>query len=320
MIIAFLTTAVLAGPLDDTGVEPAPPPIVNGQTETDYPSAVALGAFNFSACTGSLITPRIVLSAAHCGGDYSPESIVAIGQAYFGDTPATADITVGFESWTAHPDYVPLGETWPQTPSENDVGIVVLDADVDIDPVWFRTHSFDDDDVGTEVTSVGFGATNGNGGGGGTKRSAVLTIDRVEDEVLWSDNDTNANNANICSGDSGGPMYHEDEDGNLVQWAVHSWGDNACSEFSGSTRTDIVEDFILEHVENVHGTTDFCEITGMYGDGLCTESCLDDTADCEEIERAERRANCACSASDGPGGMAWLLAVLPLIARRRRQR
>ena len=41
--------------------------IVNGSLEPDFPATVALGAqfgsTSFSACTGTLITPRIILSA-----------------------------------------------------------------------------------------------------------------------------------------------------------------------------------------------------------------------------------------------------------------
>ena len=48
----------------------ASPKIINGQKESGYPSAVSLGVVNeqgqgFSGCTGNLITPRVVLTAAH---------------------------------------------------------------------------------------------------------------------------------------------------------------------------------------------------------------------------------------------------------------
>jgi len=47
--------------------------IVNGDTELGFDSAVALGVqygdTNLSVCSGNLITPSIILSAGHCGGD-----------------------------------------------------------------------------------------------------------------------------------------------------------------------------------------------------------------------------------------------------------
>ena len=80
MLFTFLTTTLFA----------AEPPIVNGQTESGFLSTVALGAeFNgyvFSACTGNLITPRIIISAAHCGEQIPTETIVELGSAFFGES------------------------------------------------------------------------------------------------------------------------------------------------------------------------------------------------------------------------------------------
>ena len=61
-----------------------------------------------------------------------------------------------------------------------------------------------------------------------------------------------------------------EEWGEWVQIAVHSWGDENCTMTSGSTRTDLVHDWILETVVSVHGTTDFCDINGYYDDDECT--------------------------------------------------
>ena len=74
-------------------------PIVNGDLEEDFPTVVALGAeFNgtaFSACTGNLITPRIVLTAAHCGGDLPLELVIQFGSAFWGSDVTAADGVFG---------------------------------------------------------------------------------------------------------------------------------------------------------------------------------------------------------------------------------
>ena len=86
--------------------------IINGELETDFPATVALGAqlgeSGFSACTGTLITPRIVLSAAHCGGDLPPDLILQVGKAFFGTSVQDTEAVIGFEDFVIHPDYVEL--------------------------------------------------------------------------------------------------------------------------------------------------------------------------------------------------------------------
>ena len=74
-------------------------------------------------------------------------------------------------------------------------------------------------------------------------------------------NADNSTESNICSGDSGGSqMYFDSENQLWIQLAVHSWGDQSCLITSGSTRTDLVVDWIYETIVEVHGSSDICEI------------------------------------------------------------
>lgn len=316
--------------------------IVNGREETAFPATVAIGAqlgeYTMAVCTGSLITPEVVLSAAHCGSDYPPELVVQVGAAFFGSRVDNSEQIVGFDSFVVHPDYVPLDSggsfsgsyNWDDL-GQNDVALLVLSEPVDVQPVWFRTEPLDDVAVGQTVTSVGFGVTSGSGSGSGIKRSAELQIDVISDMFLISYSSSNPNDANVCSGDSGGPQYHLSGD-IWTQWSVHSWADAACTSQSGSTRTDVVSGWILDELEALYGTRDRCEIWDIYDDGICDEDCDAPDPDCATDEvldtgeptvtppksgSAEEAEGCACSSSSGSAPVGTYLLLLSLVCWRR---
>lgn len=304
-----------------------PEEIVNGELENKWPQVVALGAGNFSACTGSLIAPRVILTAGHCSADLPLELVIQFGQAIFGPDVAQATDRIGLVTGEIHPDYVPLmGGQGGQTLPEYDLALLELAEDAPVEPIWFNTDKLKDNAVGEEVLSVGFGITSAAGAGGGVKRSATLVVDEIDAQFVLSNVATNPDGANICSGDSGGPQYHYDEATDTwEQWAVHSWGDSNCVYNSGSTRTDVAAEFILDFVERVHGTSDFCELTGRYDDGLCDPSCGAPDPDCNlPSGRGSLLASGGggesaggCQTAPGPR-WAWLV-LLPLLGYRRRR-
>lgn len=282
LMLVLATTTATAREVD-TG---EPLDIVNGSIEKGYPSAMALGldlGGRQATCSASLITPQLLLTAAHCTEEYLKmgfplEGVIGVSRVF----PAP-DVQDGpgyrLQDVVNHPEYT--YEADGSTP-RNDWGVFILEEPVtDVEPVWFNTTPLHEEAIGVELTSVGYGITDGvTQQGAGKRRSVPILVSNVQGQFLESSTPDNPTQGNLCSGDSGGPQYHLEDDGRLVQWAVHSWADQTCVFLSGSSRTDKGAEFILGVVNDVHGTTDFCEITGHYGDGTCDTWCEAADPDC----------------------------------------
>ncbi len=300
-------------------------PIVNGEEESEFPSVVALGAdFGgnaFSACTGNLITPEIILTAAHCGGDLPMELVLSAGKAFFGPSVNNPTEVIGFTELHVHPDYRELGTENAWDWGEYDMGMLVLEQPATEAPTPLRLSDFAAEEEGAEMISVGFGITSANSNDSGVKRSANLVLSQVTPMFLLVNNNDNAESANICSGDSGGPTFGwNDELGKYEQWAVHSWGDQYCLTQSGSTRSDVDVEWILDLVEEIHGTRDICEANGWYSDDVCEQLeslCGQVDPDCiEEEPNEEESKKASCSSVESQSSL--FLALFPLLVMLRR--
>ncbi|MBI2896905.1 MAG: S1 family peptidase [Deltaproteobacteria bacterium] len=166
--------------------------------------AVGLVRVGRELCTGTLVAPRVVVSARHCVD--------------LGTTPGEVEFLTGRQG----EELEAVGSDLLWTDGE-DLIAVVLDRAPSVEPAPFRTTPMAREAIGSEVTLVGYGTTRPDANDHGVKRSGTASIEVVDDltfvvEIRFD------GQAAPCFGDSGGPALL---DGQVA--GVLSGGDPACA-------------------------------------------------------------------------------------------
>jgi hypothetical protein len=252
--------------------------LIGGALEGGDPGVVALLAAASSevACSGTMVSPRVVVTAAHCLD--SRQSITA----YFGAHAYQEGIRISASRTAPHPGWT------GDLQGNYDIGLVLLGFPVD--PSWAVPLSLEpltDDDVDRPVRRVGFGRHDiASEKPDGAKRAGATAITYVSVSMDWFF----AGDEELipCGGDSGGPVLavpEGEEEERLI--GVHSFGFGCESPSAGATRVDLhAADFVLPWIaENDPscGADNLCARVGCPDDPDC-QPCGPDgacTADCE---------------------------------------
>ena len=204
-------------------------------------------------CSGTLIAPRVFLTAGHCVGDGATAARV-----WF-DTDLTANEEYPYGGETSiegtpipHPDY-----NWGDS-DPHDVGVVILDEAVtDIEPAPLPdpdllAHLKKDRileggyEEGVYFRSVGYGGTLASW------PPPELAYDRIRRVVeseyvaltkvhLHLSQKAVFDEGGTCFGDSGGPSFWVDPEGKEIVVAVTSTGDAQCVATGLNYRVDVAE-------------------------------------------------------------------------------
>lgn len=233
-LLGLLLPPAAARPVDE-----GPLRVVGGEVETGFDATVALTDGSF-LCTASLFDARHALTAAHClEGVYSSAGLLSV-------LDDQLELLSTVEAHAVHPSF-----DRHQLPSRvfasGDIAVLRLTWELSVEPIPLRLEHIPTDDAGRDALFVGFGITSENAPStSGTKRSGEVRLTAALGDTLVSLDDADA--PHVCSGDSGGPLYHDGPNG-WEQWGVTARGD--CSSAGTWTRTDTYAQWIDEAVEKL---------------------------------------------------------------------
>jgi hypothetical protein len=179
---------------------------------------LARGGEREGFCTGIVLGPRIVLTAAHCLG---PARDMAITYRDADGKPALIAVAAA----AIHPLYRADAIVTRQV--SIDLALVETATPLEARFTPARLAEGDGPPVGAEAILAGFGvAREGEAGSGGTLRSAQLRVRAPLSPILMWAEDAQASGAGACGGDSGGPLFLDDGEtvAAIVAWTSGEHG------------------------------------------------------------------------------------------------
>lgn len=206
--------------------------IRGGDADASDPAVAALSIEGlYQYCTATLIAPHTLLTAGHCDLIGAEAELGADA-----DSPLQSISVVDVKD---HPMYGGEGKPY-------DFALMKLESDpVGIAPVLLADAPLTANDIGRDIRHVGFGVTDDSTEeGGGTKRTVIYPLNRVEDVLIYS----GAPGKQTCSGDSGGPAFMKRDTQEVLVGVVSDGPDCQLSQDGWDDRVDVVKDWIVETV------------------------------------------------------------------------
>ncbi|WP_375745375.1 trypsin-like serine protease [Corallococcus interemptor] len=239
--------------------------IYNGHVATNAYPEVALVHTGSSLCTGTLIDPVTVLTAAHCL-DNGP-AVSSLSVAF--DVPGAGRVWYSASAYVLHPDFDMDTLFGIVVSSHHDIALVNLSTPAPYPLAKLVSPSEESAWIkdGTFASVVGYGTNNLGGGWSatGVKVQGDGYVSNVKDWIIRID----ALPGSACTGDSGGPFFSY-VGGTRKQAGVLSWGTESCESWNKYARVVLDLDWI-------HGRTNLPCDSGK----ACTDRCGDGKCDME---------------------------------------
>jgi V8-like Glu-specific endopeptidase len=218
------------------------PPLEGGQPDSDHPAVGMIWQTRGELCTGTLITPSVVLTAGHCTGSRDLGFYTGPGAPtnIFSTDPIPGFERHAIDKYAAHPRYVASNTQCPNnTP---DLGLLHLAEPVTgITPLSLTTGS--PLQSGASCTAVGYGNYSDETGDYiEQRREGVESVLAILTDALKLQFGT----AITDHGDSGGPLFC---DGTLVAvTSCHTDGIWPQHQIEYDARVDTAEDWIRTQI------------------------------------------------------------------------
>jgi Trypsin len=242
----------------------APAWITEGTLDESDEAVVAIGFRRvlcgdqfLPTCTGTLVAPRVVLTAAHCVDRRIPLEV------FFGTDVSKDGVFVGVVSATPHPSF-------DDEDNANDVALLLLDRVAPAEPIPMVDEALDGAFMGTQARIVGFGHTAAGADDAGLKMEGTSDISVVTPDVF----EIVPGPSMTCHVDSGGPVFVTVE-GQERLAGVTSSGDLQCASVGVNTQVGAhLASFIDPFLSTVGEVGDAGGAVAL--SSVCEEDCGDD--------------------------------------------